>query len=84
MAASLFGHSMIDIGTQAIGRNWPQDLDNGHEEIAQRLILADRESSGTPIAVAIMKPSKMRRTLMAILTRYLFDSPTCVSCSNTA
>ncbi len=36
--------------------------------------------SGTPIAIAIMKPIRMRRTLMAILYRYLFDSPTCVSC----
>jgi len=56
----------------------------GMEKVAHALILADREPQWHADEVAIMKPSRMRRTLMAILTRYLFDSPTWVNCVYTS
>ena len=44
MLASLFGHSMIDIGTQAIAGIGRSTSTDRHEQVAHALILADREA----------------------------------------
>ena len=63
MAASLLGHSMIDIGTQAmagIGRNISTPGMNRSRTLRYFPITSP---NGTPTAMAIMNPSRIRRTL---------------------
>ena len=71
---------MIDIGTQAIAGIGRNISITGMKRSRTRSYFPIARPSGTPITIAITKPTRMRRTLMAMLNRYLFDSPTCVSC----
>ena len=64
MLASLFGHSMIDIGTQAIAGIGRRISTHGMKKSRTRRYLPISRPSGTPIAVAMKKPIRMRRTLM--------------------
>ena len=84
MLTSLLGHSMIDIGTQAIAGIGRSTSIAGSSEPARPAVAPDQHAQAPrPAAVATAKPSRMRRTLMPMLVTNLADSLTSITFSST-